>query len=199
MRSRSSLRSWFCCCAWAINWARATIRALLVARADSGAFLHLRLALAHASWLVKSAIFHAIVGFIGTQVAADLFVFAVFFDAIWWRGWSGTVLVADLVVAWAAIGAVRVARTVVGALVEIVAVARVLAHAGTVATDDALVSDGSTIFNAFVGFVSPDNEALFDDGRIFGITAPSWARATFRTLLVAGTSVHAGVLVRSAD
>lgn len=84
-----------------------------MARADGGAFLHFRLALAHASWLVKSAFAHAIVGFIGTQVAADLLVIAVFFDAVWWRGWSGTVLVADLVVAWAAVGAIRVARTVV--------------------------------------------------------------------------------------
>jgi len=113
MRGRSSLRSWFCCCARAINWARAAIGALLVAWADGGAFLHFRLALAHASWLVKSAVFHAIVGFIGAKIAADLLVFAVFFDAVWWRGWSGAVLVANLVVARAAVGAIRVAGTVV--------------------------------------------------------------------------------------
>lgn len=84
-----------------------------MAWADGGAFLHFSLALAHAGWLVKTAVTHAIVGFIGTQIATDLLIFAVFFDAVWWRGWSGTVLVADLVVAWAAVGAIRVARTVV--------------------------------------------------------------------------------------
>jgi len=170
-----------------------------MARADGGAFLHFSLALAHARWLVESAVFHAIIRFVSAQVTADLFVFAVFFDAVWWRGWSGAVLIADLVVARAAVRAVRVARTVVRALVEVVAVARVLAHAGTVAVGNALVSDGSAVVDAFLSFIAPDDEALFNNGRIFGIAAPSWAGAAVRTFLVAGASVHASVLVSSAD
>ena len=186
-------------CAWAIDWARTAVGALLVARADSGAFLHFRLALAHASRLVKSAIFHAIVGLISAQVAADLFVFTMFFDAVWWRGWSGAVLVSDLIVAWAAVGAISMAGTVVRARVKVLAVTGVLTNAGSVATDDAIISDGNTIVNAFLGFVSPNKEALFDDGRILGIAAPSWAGAAVGAFLVAGAGIHAGVLVGSAD
>jgi len=170
-----------------------------VARADGRAFLHFRLALAHASWLVKSAVFHAIIGLISAQVAADLFVLTMFFDAVWWRGRSGAVLVSDLIVARAAVGAVRMAGTVVRARVKVVAVAGVLTNAGSVATDDAIVSDGNTIVDAFLSFVSPDKEALFDDGRILGIAAPSWAGAAIGAFLVAGAGIHAGVLVGSAD
>lgn len=198
-RGFSSWRCWLLCCAWAINRARAAVGAIFVARADGGAFLHFRLALAHASWLVKTAVAHAIVRFVGAQVATDLLVVAVFLDAVWWRGWSGAVLIANLVVARAAVGAVRVAGTVVRALVEIVAVALVLAYARTIAIGDTLISDGNAVVDAFVSFVAPNNEALFDDGRIFGIAAPSWAGAAVGAFLVAGASVHASVLVRSAD
>jgi len=99
----------------------------------------------------------------------------------------------------AAVGAVRVAGTVVRALVEIVAVALVLAYARTIAIGDTLISDGNAVVDAFVSFVAPNNEALFDDGRILGIAAPSWAGAAVGAFLVAGASVHASVLVRSAD
>lgn len=189
----------WCCSAWTVDWAGATVGALLVAGAHSSAFLHLSLALGHASGLVESAALHAIVRFVSAQVAADLLDSSMFVDAVWWRRWSRAVLVADLVVARAAVGTVRVAGTVVRALVEVVIVALVLAKARSVTGGETLVSNGDTVINAFLRFIAPDNQALLDDGRILGITAPSWAGAAVGALLVAWARVHAGVFVRSAD
>lgn len=161
-----------------------------MAGAFFNAFELFRLAIVRA--LVIFTLFDAIPRLIRTAVSAVLLNLSVIGDAIGIRNVGArTVAVSKVIVTRAAVRAVRVARTVVAALVQVIVVASVFALPIAVASSDAFVANVGAVVNALLRLVAPNQTALFGQAGVSWFATPIGTGTSFRTLWVARAFVHA--------